>query len=120
VMRRKMNWKFLRCIKFLEMEKIREKLKNAKQDMTWLPEAKARQENHEWLSLSFAIGVSVLRALRERKMTQKDLAEDLKCSPQYVNKIVKGSENLTLETICKLEKALSIKLIDTPSLPQIS
>ncbi|WP_026629898.1 helix-turn-helix transcriptional regulator [Dyadobacter alkalitolerans] len=102
------------------MEKIREKLKNAKQDITWLPEARARQENHAWLRISFAIGVSVLSALRERKTTQKDLAESLKCSPQYVNKIVKGSENLTLETICKLEKALSIKLIETPSLPLMS
>ncbi|MCF0040153.1 hypothetical protein [Dyadobacter fanqingshengii] len=62
------------------MEKFREKLKNAKQDMTWLPEAKARQENHACLRLSFAIGVIVLSALRERKMTQKDLAEDLNCS----------------------------------------
>ncbi|MCF2487831.1 helix-turn-helix transcriptional regulator [Dyadobacter sp. CY347] len=102
------------------MEKIREKLKNAKQDMTWLPEAQARQENHAWLRISFAIGVSVLSALRERKMTQKDLAAELKCSPQYVNKIVKGSENLTLETICKLEKALSIRLIELPFLPLIS
>lgn len=102
------------------MEKIHEKLKNAKQDMTWLPEAKARQENHAWLKISFAIGVNVLRALRANKMTQRDLAEQLKCSPQYVNKIVKGSENLTLETICKLEKALSIKLIETPSSTMLS
>ena len=32
-------------------------------------------------------------------------------SPQYVNKIVKGKENLTLDTISKLEQALGIKLI---------
>jgi hypothetical protein len=36
------------------------------------------------------------------------------CSPQYVNKLLKGSENLTLETICKMEKVLQIKLIETP------
>ena len=31
-------------------------------------------------------------------------------SPQYVNKIVKGKENLTLDTISKLEQALEINL----------
>jgi transcriptional regulator with XRE-family HTH domain len=32
-------------------------------------------------------------------------------SAQYINKIVKGKENLTLDTICKLEQALEIELI---------
>lgn len=32
-------------------------------------------------------------------------------SPQYVNKIVKGKENLSLETIAKIEEALGISLI---------
>ncbi|WP_409014460.1 MULTISPECIES: hypothetical protein [Dyadobacter] len=36
------------------------------------------------------------------------------CSPQYIGKTLKGSENLTLQTICKMEKVLQIKLIETP------
>ena len=28
------------------------------------------------------------------------------CSPQYVSRLLKGEENLSLETICKLENAL--------------
>jgi ribosome-binding protein aMBF1 (putative translation factor) len=36
----------------------------------------------------------------------------MKVSPQQINKIVKGQENLTLETISKLEIALNIQLID--------
>ena len=32
-------------------------------------------------------------------------------SPQYVSKIVKGKENLSLETIWKIEEALGITLI---------
>jgi transcriptional regulator with XRE-family HTH domain len=36
-------------------------------------------------------------------------------SPQYVSKILKGSENMTLETIAKLEDALGVNLIFTPS-----
>ena len=31
--------------------------------------------------------------------------------PQYVSKLLKGQENLTLKTIAKLEKALNISLI---------
>jgi len=33
-------------------------------------------------------------------------------SPQQINKIVKGQENLTLETITNLEIALGIQIID--------
>ncbi len=35
-------------------------------------------------------------------------------SAQYINKVVKGGENLGLETICKIEKALGINLISVP------
>jgi transcriptional regulator with XRE-family HTH domain len=52
-------------------------------------------------------------ALREKGMTQKDLAEKLNVSPQQVSKIVKGKENLTLETISKLEYVLGVELILT-------
>jgi transcriptional regulator with XRE-family HTH domain len=43
-------------------------------------------------------------------MTQKDLAERMNVSPQYISKIVKGAENLSLETITALEEALSVDL----------
>ncbi len=83
-------------------------------DDTWIKEAEWRQKNEAWLDISFAIAVKILRTLRNRNMTQKDLAEILGLSPQYVNKIVKGSENLTIETITKIEYALDIQLIQVP------
>lgn len=92
-----------------------EKLKSQSvKDENWLKEAEWRQANEDWLDISFAIAVKILRTLRERNMTQKDLAERLGLTPQYVNKIVKGQENLTLETICKIENALDINLIRVP------
>ncbi len=92
-----------------------EKLKSQSvKDENWLKEAEWRQANEDWLDISFAIAVKILRTLRERNMTQKDLAERLGLTPQYVNKIVKGQENLTLETICKIESALDINLIRVP------
>ncbi len=99
----------------MSIEKIKEKLKKQSQkDEKWLQDALYRQENESWLDLSFAIAVKVLEALREKGITQKHLAEKMGLSPQYINKVVKGSENLTLYTITRLEKALSIKLIAVP------
>jgi len=80
----------------------------------WLEKAKWRQENQAWLEKSALIAIKILRALSDQKCSQKELAEKMDVSAQYINKIVKGSENLSLETISKLEKALSITLIDVP------
>ncbi|MFN2262156.1 MAG: multiprotein-bridging factor 1 family protein, partial [Psychroflexus sp.] len=46
--------------------------------------------------------------------TQKELASKMNCAPQYVNKLLKGTENLQLETITKLESILNISLIQVP------
>jgi plasmid maintenance system antidote protein VapI len=80
-------------------------------DNDWLAEARERQHNEGWLTMSAAIAVRILTYLRENKITQKELATQLGYSPQYVNKVVKGSENLTLETIVRIEKTLGFKLI---------
>lgn len=69
------------------------------------------QANRGWLRKSAYIAVNVLAALEEKRMTQKALADQMGVTPQYVNKLVKGSENLSLETIDKLEKALEIVLL---------
>ena len=89
------------------------------QKSEWRNEAKARRANLEWRGKSFKIAVRILHELRLQKesngMTQKKLAELMGVTPQYINKIVKGKENLTLETIAKIEKALGITLIEVPS-----
>lgn len=80
----------------------------------WLNDAQWREENQGWLKRSQYIALKILRTLRVNKMSQKELAELIKVSPQQINKIVKGRENLTLETISTLEKALGIVLIEIP------
>ncbi len=80
----------------------------------WIEKAKWRQQNESWLDLSFKIATEILEALKAKKMTQAELALLIKVTPQQVNKIVKGNENLTLETIKKIEDALQLKLI-TPT-----
>lgn len=78
----------------------------------WQENAKYQEENEEWLDISAKIALKVLRKLRKDNLSQKELAERMNVSPQQISKVVKGGENLTLETICKLENALGIKLIE--------
>ena len=77
----------------------------------WLEEALWQEQNENWLSVSQDIAINVLNALENRNMSQKELADILQVTPQQISKIVKGRENLTIETICKLESALDIQLI---------
>lgn len=70
-----------------------------------------RRENREWLRMSQSIALQVLDYLHSTGITQKELAERMGVSPAYIAKLVKGGENLSLETICKLHEALGIKLV---------
>ena len=77
----------------------------------WREKAIWRRNNRQWLRYSQFIAMMVLKRLEELGYTQKQLAEKLGCSAQYVSKIVKGAENLTLETISKLEQVLEIDIL---------
>lgn len=74
-------------------------------------EAAFRKENKEWLRKSAKIALAIRRELRLQGMTQQDLAAKMALSPQYVGRILKGQENLTLETISKLEAAIGTPLM---------
>lgn len=74
-------------------------------------EADFRKANKEWLRKSAKIALAIRRELRLKGMTQQDLAAKMGLSPQYVGRILKGQENLTLETISKLEAAIGISLV---------
>jgi len=41
------------------------------------------------------------------------LAERMGCSQQYVSNLLKGNSNMTLETIARIEDALSIDILHT-------
>ena len=79
---------------------------------TWREEAEWRRDNWPWLRHSQKIAVKVLLQMKQMGLTQKALAERRDCSQQYVSKILKGKENMSLETLTKLELALGINVID--------
>ena len=70
-----------------------------------------QRENAEWLSRSMDIALAVRYYLRTENITQKQLAEKLGVSAPYVAKIMKGCENLTIDTICKIETAIGHKIM---------
>lgn len=86
-------------------------LKKHEVNTNWRENAQWRRENRRWLRYSGFIAIMVMHRLEELKMSQKELAEKMKCSPQYVSKLLKGSENLTLDTISKLEECLDLDLV---------
>lgn len=63
------------------------------------------------LKKSIKIAIKLSRILRQRGMKQNQLADLLGVSPQQVNKILKGRENLTLDTVERIEMVLGIELI---------
>lgn len=77
----------------------------------WREEAEWRRANASWLRHSQMIAVKVLLRMKQEHLTQKSLAERMNCTQQYVSKILKGNENMSLETLTKLEDALGIRII---------
>lgn len=78
---------------------------------TWREEAENRRENWSWMRHSQRIAVKVLLKMKQDNLTQKALAERMNCTQQYVSKILKGKENMSLDTLSRLEEALGISLI---------
>lgn len=74
-------------------------------------QARFRKENREWLKMSQEIALCLHYYLRTSGMTQKELADKMGVSAVYVGKLLKGGENLTLETICKIQKAICNNII---------
>lgn len=77
----------------------------------WRERANWREENKSWLRHSQHIAMMMLDKMEELGMTQRVLAERMGCSQQYVSRILKGHENLSIETMCKIEDALDLAIL---------
>ena len=77
----------------------------------WREDAQWRKDNEYWLKYSRYITLRVMRAMDEQSVTQVELAKRMGCTQQYVSNLLKGNSNMTLETIARLENALSIDLV---------
>ena len=76
-----------------------------------ISKAQYLKENWPWLKYSYAIAIKVRRRMKELGVTQKELARRLECTQQHISVLLGGRANMTLETLAKLEQALSFNLI---------
>ena len=97
----------------IDMSTIEEKLREHAPETPskWREKAEWRKKNKSWLRYSQHIAIKMLEKMNELGLTQKALAERMDCSQQYISKVLRGQENLSIETICKIEDALDIELL---------
>lgn len=88
-----------------------EKLVSGDESALLFERVQFERDNKDWLEHSGKIALAVLIALDAQNMSQKAFAEKMGITPQQVSKILQGNENLSLQTIAKMETALGIPLI---------
>ena len=79
-------------------------------DSKLIEEIKYRNANRKELRTYKRLALEILLKLDEKRMTQKQLAEKLGVSAQYVNKLVKGNEKFGGEILVKLEEVLDMPI----------
>lgn len=78
----------------------------------WRENAEWRIANKEWLRYSQRIAMMMLDKMDELGLTQQSVAQRMGCSQQYISRVLKGSENLSIETISKIENALNLSILE--------
>ncbi len=76
--------------------------------------ARIKPENRRFVRKNVDIAQQVRAILKEKGMTQEDLARLLEKQPSEVSKLISGLHNLTLESITKMEAVLDADIILTP------
>jgi len=77
----------------------------------FVSQAQYLKDNWSWLKYSYAVAIKVRHRMKDLGITQKELAEKLECTQQHISVLMAGKSNMTLETLAKLEQALSFDLI---------
>lgn len=72
---------------------------------------KWHSDNDKWLKKSQAIAIQIGDCMDTLNMTKEELSEKTNIPLETINNIAKGWEDMTLQTISKLETALNTKLI---------
>ena len=74
-------------------------------------EAAWRKENASWLRWSRQLAVTLIGYMQDNGLKRADLALKLGVSPQYVSKLLSGTENLSFKSIANIEDRLGISCI---------
>lgn len=90
-----------KAIKFLEAHK-------SETPSRFVEEATWRKENESWLRWSRQLAVILIGYMQDNGLKRSDLASRLGVSPQYVSKLLSGTENLSFKSIANIEDKLGI------------
>ena len=84
----------------------------------WKEDAEYRRRNAKWLIYSAMIALQVKQRMSEIGVTQVMLAEKLGCTQQHISMLLRGKNNLTLETIAKMEEAIDLSILRDYLIPR--
>ena len=91
------------------------------EDSDSLALAKQRRANKKLRRAAQKVSILILKRLKELGLSQRDLAEKMKVSPQLVNKWVKGKENnFSLDLLLRIGEVIGINLFEIPSLSPLA
>lgn len=89
--------------------------KISKVDAGWIDENRETLAKADEIRANTKIVLKLRRYMREHCLTQKEFAELLGVTPQYVNKLLRGKElNLSISTAIRYGKILGIELLSIP------
>ena len=74
-------------------------------------EARWRQENEIWLRMSRSVALTIVDYMQENQLSRAEMAKILNVSPQYLSRILSGTENFSLKSIAKIEAALGVSCL---------
>lgn len=72
-------------------------------------------KNKSWLCYSRHIAMMMLDKMEKLNINQEQLSKLLDCTQEHISEILKGEENLSLETMTKIEQCLKIQIFNINS-----
>lgn len=69
-------------------------------------------EDYDFEKLAYSFARSIISCLKNKNLSQKDLARKLKVSEAWVSKVLSGDSNLTFKTMIKIARSLDCKVND--------
>lgn len=82
---------------------------------SWISDSTKSIENEKSILAVKKIVLKVLRYMDDNHLTQKELAEKLRVSPQYINKFLHGREtDIKISTAINYGEILGLNLIEIP------
>ena len=83
---------------------------------SWIDDAKREREVEEDLLACRLIVLKIVRYMKDNHLSQKELAEKLNVSPQYINKFLHGLDlDMKVSTVLRYGRILGIRLLEVPN-----